>query len=103
MFRWVQLTVYRWLKNPHKFRLLRKYSLEMYLLAFLQTGLFPHKHQWKTLVRNVITGKAESEWYSRMFGNVFLRYVISIKSFYSYYNSCELNSNLKKKIISVKT
>ena len=45
---------------------LRNYSLEMYFLDFMQTGLFPHKHPWKTLVGNAITGKAESEWYSSM-------------------------------------
>ena len=47
----------------------------MYLLECMQTGLFPHKHPWKTLVRNVITGKAESEWYSRLFEDIlFLLY-----------------------------
>ena len=57
---------------PEIVRLLRKYLLEMYLLDFMQTGIFPHKHQWKKLVHNVITGKTESEWYSRMFENICL-------------------------------
>jgi len=63
----------------------------MYLLECMQTGLFPHKHPWKTLVRNVITGKAESEWYSRLFENISLRYFISIISFYSNTNLWELS------------
>ena len=80
---------------PEIVRLLRKYSLEMNLLDFMQTGLSRHKHPWKTLVRNVISGKAKSKWYSSMFGNISLRYFISIKSFYSNYNLWELNSHLK--------
>ena len=59
---------------PELVRLIRKYSLEMYLLDFMQTVFFRHTYQWKTLVRNAITGKAESEWYSRL--NIFLSHIL---------------------------
>ena len=60
-------------------------NTHLYLLDCMQTGLFPYKHQWKTLVRNVITVKAKSEWYSRMLENICPRDFISLKSFYSNY------------------
>ena len=64
---------------PEIDRLLKKYSLSSYLTTYIESGIFPSKCEWKSILRLSVTSLAESVWYDRLISNTNLRDFLQVK------------------------
>ena len=69
---------------PEIDRLLKKYNLSFYLTTYMNSGVFPSKTEWKSILRLSVTSFAESAWYDRVISNTNLRDFLQIKPVLQY-------------------
>ena len=71
--------------NQHGFssevyRLLRKYGLMNYAVAYFNSGVFPTKTEWKSTLRRAINDAAQTDWYARVSSCAYLYDFLLVKT-----------------------